>query len=321
MFATPGWMNLWREHLARGESVAVVCKRDGVVFGIWLFDVVNRGRVRLARLAGHGPADELGPVCSPADLGDAAHILRDVVESRQFPADLVLLENLPSDRDWRQWFSQEPLLVAPSPVLDMRDMTHEEWLARGTSKARGRRRRAQETFAKRGSITRIDQLEQVPAAMDDLLALHELRWSDGQSVAFNEPLDLFHREFAMNALKRGWLRLFIARIGEQPIAAWYGFRFGEATWFYQSGRDPGADKLAPGIQLMLASIDRAFEDGSRELRLLRGGEDYKSRFSNSDRKLDTFLIPCSMKGHICAAAVTATGWIPGLRGFVLNRFG
>ena len=321
IFATPEWMKLWRRHVAKGEAVAVVCERGGKPFGLWLFDVVRRGGVRLARLAGHGPGDELGPVCSVADIGDAASCLREAVGSRLVPADLVLLERLTGGEPWSRYLSREPIRIEPSPFLDISGMTHEEWLARGTSKARGRRRRARAAFEAVGSISRVDTADHLEGAMDDLLSLHERRWEDGRSTAFAPPLDQLHKEFAAEALSQGWLRLLVARIDSRPSAAWYGFNFGGATWFYQSGRDPKDDKLSSGTLVLLEAIDSAFEGGSAEFRLLRGGDEYKARFSNADRGLVTYLLPGSSKGALLIAAASVTGRVPGLRGFALRRFG
>lgn len=321
IFATAEWMKLWRKHVAQGESVSVACRRDGDVFAVWLLDVVKRGGVRLARLAGHGPGDELGPVCSSADVDDAARCLRSAVESGQIPADLVLLERLPGGERWRQHLVVQPIRIEPSPFLDMRGTTHDEWTARGTSKARGRRRRAREAFDEVGVIMSVERSDQLGQAMDQLLALHALRWADGESSAFTPPLDRLHAEFADAALERGWLRMFVAQIGSRPAAAWYGFSFGGATWFYQSGRDPQDDQLSAGTLVLLEAIDSAFKDGSTEFKLLRGGDEYKSRFSNADLGLETYLLPGSFKGSLLIAAASLTRRVPGLRGFALRRFG
>src|SRR3954464_8038096 len=77
VFATPEWAETWREHYApRAQLRLPACRapgadrgflrcgvRPGALRALWPHYVAARGPVRVARLAGHGPADELGPAC------------------------------------------------------------------------------------------------------------------------------------------------------------------------------------------------------------------------------------------------------------------
>src|SRR3954463_5168984 len=77
IFATPEWAETWREHYAPGAQLRLLaCRhRDGPRRAVGPPPAAPRGPVRAARLAGHAPADELGPACAPPDRAFAAAAL------------------------------------------------------------------------------------------------------------------------------------------------------------------------------------------------------------------------------------------------------
>src|SRR5206468_2281345 len=108
--------------------------------------------------------------------------------------------------------------------------------------------------------------------------------------------------FAHAALERGWLRLWVLEADGAPVAAWYGFRFAEVDWYYQSGRDPAWERQSVGFVLMAHTIQAAFDDGMLEYRLLRGGEGYKERFASDDPGIETVALT---RGVLGSAALLA----------------
>src|SRR3954471_6067358 len=74
VFLTPEWAEAWREHYAPGAHLRLLaCRdRDGTLRALWPLYGAAKGPVRVARLPGHGPADELGPACTPEDRAFAA---------------------------------------------------------------------------------------------------------------------------------------------------------------------------------------------------------------------------------------------------------
>jgi CelD/BcsL family acetyltransferase involved in cellulose biosynthesis len=144
--------------------------------------------------------------------------------------------------------------------------------------------------------------------LDTLFALHRARWSDGTEFTEHES---FHRAFAACALERGWLRLWFLMLKGTPVAAWYGFRFGETEFHFQSGRAPAAERHSVGSILLAHTIREAFADGMREYRLLRGGEHYKQRFATADPGIETVAVGGTPAGRAAiAAGRAATSWRP-----------
>ena len=145
-----------------------------------------------------------------------------------------------------------------------------------------------------------------------LLRLHQLRWGTTKSPFLDAAA--FHREFAAIALRRGWLRLWILEVDGRPVAASYGFRFGDTESGYQSGRDPSFRESQLGFLLLNRAVREALADGMREYRLLRGGEAYKVRLATGDPGLETIGLGrgAAARGAL-RMAVAARGRSLGLR--------
>ena len=153
---------------------------------------------------------------------------------------------------------------------------------------------------------------QLGADFDVLLRLHRLRW--GATTSPFLAAAAFHREFAAIALRRGWLRLWILEVDGRPVAASYGFRFGDTESGYQSGRDPSFRESQLGFLLLNRAVREALTDGMREYRLLRGGEAYKVRPGNRRSRAGDDRAGARRRGSRRAPiAVAARGRSLGLR--------
>jgi CelD/BcsL family acetyltransferase involved in cellulose biosynthesis len=124
----------------------------------------------------------------------------------------------------------------------------------------------------------------------------------------------FHRAFAEHAQELGWLRLWIAESGDQPVAAWYGFRFAGVESYYQMGRDPSWDRSSVGAGVLEHSIREAAGDGIGEYRLLRGDEAYKGRYATAGTTLITVAVAHGLRGKaIVGAGGALAGSVGGRR--------
>ena len=95
VFATWEWAaTWWRLHGRDGRLLLHTCREaDGRVAALLPIYLWKRRPFRVARFLGHGPADQLGPVCAPSDRPRAAEALRCFVGQAQL--DLLLAELLP----------------------------------------------------------------------------------------------------------------------------------------------------------------------------------------------------------------------------------
>jgi glycosyltransferase involved in cell wall biosynthesis len=312
-FGTWEWADAWwRAHGAGAELRVSACRRpDGSLAAVLPLCVSRRAGLRMLRFIGHGAGDRLGPVCAPADAPDVAWALRrELAERGGF--DLLLAERLPHEERWGELIGGRHLRSESSPYLEF-DGDWEEYLASRSRNFRDQARRRERKLRREHDVQfRLADAATLDADLSTLIRLHEARWSSGEEEtrAFAGAREGLHRDFAARALERGWLRLWTLEVDGDPAAAWYGFRYGGAEWFYQSGRDPALDELSVGFVLMVHTIREALDDGMPVYHLLRGGEDYKARFAGGDHGVDTFVLAGSGRGRAARAAAARAGSLP-----------
>jgi CelD/BcsL family acetyltransferase involved in cellulose biosynthesis len=306
VFATREWLSTWWEHFGGGRLFLTrVYKRDHTIAILPLYLWASRP-LRIMRFLGHGSGDELGPVCASFDRPEAGRALRQFLAERTRDWDLLLAEHLPG-RGWDGLLGGRVLRRHGSPVLRFDGENWERFLASRSRNFREQMRRKERRLARehRLRFRLATDRNRLPSDLDVLFSLHAARWGSRGS-AFGGPREAFQREFAACALDRGWLRLWFLELDGKEVAAWYGFRFAGREAYYQSGRDPGFDRLSVGSVLLMHSIRAACTDGMSEYRFLRGDDAYKYRFANADPQLETVALAGSPAGKVALAAGTAT---------------
>lgn len=291
-FLTFEWADAWWRHLGGSGELALhsVHGPDDSAVAILPLYRADRGPTRLLRFLGHGPADELGPVCAPADAATAGRALRRVVAD--LPRGLLLADRLPQPSGLAGALGARQLRTEPTPVLPVRGLDWEGWMKTKSSHLRSQIRRLERKLAREHELA-FRLAEDPDRLQDDLTTffeLHRTRWdATGESVAFAGAREAFHRDFAARALERGWLRLWFADVDGTPVAGSYGIRFSGSDWCYQVGRDPEWNHYRVGFVLLSHTIRTSFEDGMRDFRFGLGDEPYKDRFAEEDPGLETVL--------------------------------
>jgi CelD/BcsL family acetyltransferase involved in cellulose biosynthesis len=290
LFATREWISTWWEVFGGGGSLMSFACRDpdGALVALLALYVTSN---RELRFLGHREADVLGPVCSPRDRPAVAAAMRRALVENRRQFDVFLGDDLPEREGWGRAIGARSVHRTSSPVVRVDGRNWQGYLATQSpnfrQQARRRERRLTRDHALRYRLTRDASL--LDADLDVLLRLHQARWG-GRSRSFAGERGTLHRAFAAKALERGWLRLWIAELDGQPAAAWYGFRYGDAEWYYQAGRERRHDRLSIGFVLLAHTIRSALDDGIEQYRLLRGDEPYKLRFATDDAPLETVML-------------------------------
>ena len=291
IFATPEWAMTWWQHFGSGHELCLTACRDshGRLIAVLPLCLTKLRGLRLLRFVGHGPADQLGPVCAPDDRPAAARALRRAV--RELRADVLLGDSFSAAEGWDALLGARVITREPTPVVRFPSRDWQQLLAMWPKQiARRHRRTTRELERQPGGLTYRLSLapEGLAADMDALMTLH-LAQRAGRASSFAGEHAAFHRDFARVALERGWLRLLFAEVG-RPIAATYGFDYAGASYFYNGGRDSSWDRWSVGTLILVESMRRSQADGRGEYRLLRGSEPYKLRFANADPGLQTIAI-------------------------------
>lgn len=287
IFSTWDWASLWWRHFSRDRPLLLTACRNsgGELVALLPLYFSSLRPVRIVRFLGHGPADQLGPICDPAHRGAAAKALRRVLAGRCPPWDLFIGDLLRGDEGWNEMLGGTALRREPSPVVAVEGRTWDEFLDSRSPNFRGQVRRRERKLAREHDL-RYRLASEADRLAEDLHTLFRLRAAT-LSTDFTDSHRGFHHEFAGRAFERGWLRLWVMEVDGGPVAAWYGFRFADVEYYYQAGRDPAWDGYSVGFVLLAHSMREAFKDGVREYRLLRGAEPYKGRFATADPRLET----------------------------------
>lgn len=288
IFATPEWLETWWKHFGKGRMrVRAFRDPDGRLVALLPLYRTRRGPLRVLRFLGHGPGDQLGPVCAPSDRAAAASALHEALGSERF--DLFLGEELPGDADWG--LPGPTYRRTGSPIVDLGGASWDDFVSGRSRNVRKAAAQLREEKLRRdfGARFRPGDPSRFESDFETLLALHDLRWPPGSSL-FGGRERTFQWEFARLANDRGWLRLWFLEFDGRPAAAWYGFRFSDFYAVYQGGRDPAFKRFSMGTALDLHAIRVACQEGVREYRFLRGDERYKYRFATDDPGLVSIAV-------------------------------
>jgi CelD/BcsL family acetyltransferase involved in cellulose biosynthesis len=308
LFSTWEWAAAWWRHLGRDRPLHLIACREpaGEVAALLPLYLARRSPARTLRFLGHGPADRLAPVSAPADRPRAAAALRRALDERLAGWQVAVADRLPGEERWADALGERPLRSEPSPVLVTEGRDWDAFLASRSKNFRDQVRRRERRLARDHEIRfrLTGTRDELDADYDALVRLHRERWGE-RSRSFRPPMEAFHRDFAAAALERGWLRLWTLELDGRPAAAWLGYRFGGAEWYYQAGRNPALEREAVGFVLMAHTVREALNDGVDEYRLLLGGEAYKDRFANADPGLETVVLARGVRGRAVRAGARA----------------
>ena len=304
VFASWEWSSIWWRHFGVGrQQLVTLCRAgDGSAVALLPLYLWLRQPLRVVRFIGHGPADQLGPLCRKEQRTLTAAALRRALDAAG--CQVFLGDTLHGDERWSKLLQARVYGREPSPILPLEWSSWDEFLASRSANFRSQLRRRERALGKLGSRFRLcDDQRRLHKDLDAFFALHRSRWRDEQSNVAR--LESFHREFAASAFDCGWLRLWFLEVEGEPVAAWYGLRSGGIDWYYQAGRNPAWDRYAPGFVLLCHSVRNAIADGMREYRFGRGGEHYKARFGPDDPGLETILLTRGAAGRSVVVGVEA----------------
>ncbi|MGH7643757.1 MAG: GNAT family N-acetyltransferase [Candidatus Dormibacteria bacterium] len=113
-----------------------------------------------------------------------------------------------------------------------------------------------------------------------------LRASGPHKVEFLTPaVEAFIRRACQGLEQRGWLRLQFIEAGGKLLAATLGFTVSDTWRLYNSGYQPEAAALSPGLLCVAEGIRVAIEEGCHTADFLRGSEAYKYHLGAVDTPL------------------------------------
>ena len=224
-FLTVEWCEAWLEHGGVECTPLFFAARrgDGSLAAVLPLAVVPGRYVRKLRFLGFGAANELGPVCDPADRTAAAAALREALEATRREWDVFLGESLPG-AGWADALGATLVSREGNPVIRGSRQDWDEYLASRSKNFRVELRRQERKLEQRGLEYRtVVSRDELDPALDRLFELHLARWSE-QASSWFAGREALHRAFAAVALDRGWLRLHVLELEGRVAAVYLGLR-------------------------------------------------------------------------------------------------
>ncbi len=221
-------------------------------------------------------------VCADAVWREVARMDWDHLEFLDLMEDSPLLRGITLPHNARS-FSR-----GSCPIADLAG-GFEAYLKRLSLKSREQARRVLREGERAGAQLELVDAEQAAGAFDDLVRLHEERWTlDGKPGAFAAArFTEFHRNLIQEWLPSG--RAVLARLSFAgvPAAVLYGFVNGLKFDSYQLGarREPGSLVHSPGILANLLLMRALTERGVTAYDFLRGSSSYKRRQATRENHL------------------------------------
>jgi CelD/BcsL family acetyltransferase involved in cellulose biosynthesis len=215
--------------------------------------------------------------------------LPDVPTSSQFWAFLAKAQKANPD-----WLFYVPEFAFCRCYYIDTSMPHEQYLAQFKPKTLQEYRRKFRLLEKAVGATleliRIRSPEEVGAFLDAAQAIAERSWQRRLiGIAVEKAAE--RREFLENMARRGLLRSYLLRAGENVIAFELGFQMNGTLFFFETAFDPAYVRFSPGHTLFNLVIKDCFEiDRPTMIHYGPGDMTYKKMLANRHGEEITILI-------------------------------
>lgn len=174
-----------------------------------------------------------------------------------------------------------------SPIIHLGDKAWDSYLMErsGNFRKKFRRISAAATAEFQMSFREPVGEEDVGHFVEELLALHGGRWTEDQSLFLRPRARAFHHELAKRWINERRVVLLVMDFLGEPVAANYAFAEGGKMWDYQGGWKLEHTELSPAKLLNAENIRRAMANGIKEIDMLPGDLEYKSKWTGVSREV------------------------------------
>jgi len=298
IFQTWEWAFAAWKHFGRGSRLQILSAyRDGKLVGIApLAAQAAGGRfVKLASLRFLSVASDTVDFLVARDLDAAVGEAFTRHLSRSKDWDVLHLDLVPTDSRATPAFLEAAARLGHKPFARQGPInlvivlpgSLDEYFAGVGKKTRQEMRREHRRIMEVGTVDVCPPGDEVGGYLDILLHLHALRFArkGTPSLLADPSLSAFYRDVVRMLHSRGWVRLALLRIGEEPIAAHLSFWHRDRVYWHQCGFDPSSPwaRHSPVRALLLDSLTRAIRAGMKEIAFGREGEAYKLDFAPQRR--------------------------------------
>ena len=316
-FLTWEWMALWWDHYCRSDRdrrLAVVVRRDGGRLTAMLPGYVHR-RPGVSTFALLGTefesTDYLQAIEDPGLPATALPEMLRVLMRQERGIDVLHLTNILDHHatlrtlermatEMGSPYDIEPFRVCPYIAVAG---DWEAYLGGLSAKMRKNVRRETRRLLEAGAeVDWVRERGEVRQAVSELFTLHEQRFAAKETeTGFRKSREPFHAAVSEAFFDRDILRLFRVRVGGRTVAALYCFEYQRELFYFQSGIDPAWEAQSVGTVLVGQAIKYAFERGLTRFDFMRGGEEYKFRWTSTTRDIVAVRLGVSHTGRAALA--------------------
>jgi CelD/BcsL family acetyltransferase involved in cellulose biosynthesis len=283
-FLLHAWLLEWWRYYGAGTELTVhVAHRNGrLVAGLPLC-VRPRLGLRIAHFLGGRQSVLRDVVLAPGEDRSTAALLADAAASS---ADLTEVYGIRRESalttavDQGGWTLVERLR---SPFLDLSagwEAFSQRAISTRARREDGRRRRRLEELGQL-DVYVAQSPEDVPTALEECFRLHALRWHGRPNMSwFGTSVGMrFHRAAFERLAPQGYVRIVLLKLDGRAIAFTCRLLLAGQLFAMTTAFDPGYARYSPGRLALLATLERAAEEGVGRVWLLGGTEEYKLRLA------------------------------------------
>ncbi len=282
VFILPGWIDAWCRHFTKPAEIRLLAIREDE-------DIIGIAPLRMSGahalfLGDADVCDYLDFVIEPGKEGIFFEILVQYLMSTEVNS--LRMESLRPDSTLMQNFAgicKTPGVTGSCRIDDVSlpldlPSSWEEYLDGLEPKQCREVRRKLRRIKEAGSLDyRVaSKSDDLAEALDLFLELH--RRSRPQKYAFmTAQMESFFRSLTCNMSEMGLVRFGLLNLDEVPVAAVMFFEYGDTTYLYNSGYDPGYSALSVGLISKILCIRESILGGKKAFDFLKGDEIYKYR--------------------------------------------
>jgi Acetyltransferase (GNAT) domain len=298
-FSTWEWLVPWWRAFGGGRQLLVLGFFDGLsrLVGLAPLSVEKRHVAPFLNLGvlclwgdGSGDSDNLDFPVRPGYEDQVALALLDYLGKESKRWDSCELNTMPEcslvgtrlyhlleQRSWTAYSNQSMAAAVPLPD------TWEAYLSQLSPKERGKIRYYTKRLGRkyRVHLRRCASEKDLPECLETLFRLHQKRWQFlGEPGTFRlSARRQFYYEISRQFMSRGWLEFWVLEVDGKPVAAQFGFRYGDTVVQLQEGYDPDYSTDSIGYVLRAHVIKELIATGTRRYDFLSGETPSKARWA------------------------------------------
>ena len=288
-FASHAWIDAWLSAFGAEMPPAVYTAWDGDRLAAAI-PLVRRGSVLAAAANAHTPW------FSPLGGGEPLSLLADAV-ARSAASHVVLPELAVDDaatgvltdaldRDRAVVWVES---TRSAPVVDGSSVP-DEYLSHLSGDRRREVRRLRRRLEEVGAVVSpLGRPTDVGAEVDRALALEAMGWKGrrGTAILDDPATERFYRDVAHAFARRDELRVSTVTLDGELVAFDLCIVANGRLWIPKGSIDERQRRLSPGIVLLVAEIEAAFDDGAGGVELLGDADAYKLPYATRTRRHGT----------------------------------